>query len=369
MRYATAILCGILFLATAATAQQEGIAPGDIRPEKFYKAEVLSVTEQESYEIQGQISYSQLVKVRIFSGDEKGQELEIQDEGLTNSSQPQKLEIGETVVVGRLASIGEPIYYIADKYRLPALVWIGVIFFAAGIFFGRLRGLTSILGLCLSIAILALYIVPRILDGADPIATTLIGACVIVCLSLFLAHGFKKRTWIALMSTLATLFVAASLAWAFVHFGKLFGLGTEDAFYLQAFPGVNINLQGLLLGGIIIGSLGILDDVTTTQTATVDEIAKANSSLSVTDLYQRGLSVGREHIAALINTLALAYAGSALPLFLLFVLNKNQPLWVILNGELVAEEIVRSLVGSLALILAVPIATFLAAYFLKRKEA
>jgi len=152
----------------------------------------------------------------------------------------------------------------------------------------------------------------------------------------------------------------------FVEGSQLLGLGSEEAMFLQLDPSLTLNLQGLLLSGIIIGTLGVLDDVTASQAAVVDEISKANESLGFKELYKRGLSVGHEHIAALVNTLFLAYAGAALPLFLLFYINKTQPLWVILNGELIAEEIVRTMVGSSALVLAVPITTALAAYFIPK---
>ncbi len=159
------------------------------------------------------------------------------------------------------------------------------------------------------------------------------------------------------------------MAVAAVSFTHLFGMGSEESlFILGDLPG--ISLKGLLLGGIMLGLLGVLDDITTAQSAVVDELKQANQSLSFSELYRRGLSVGREHIASLINTLFLAYAGASLPLFLLFSLNQGQELWMIFNNEMIAEEIVRTLVGSTGLILAVPITTALAAYvFQKRSSA
>jgi len=147
---------------------------------------------------------------------------------------------------------------------------------------------------------------------------------------------------------------------------RLFGMGTEEAFYVQMGLLENIDLKGLLLGGIIIGALGVLDDVTTGQAAAVDEIHKANPTLPFIELYRRGLSVGREHITSLVNTLALAYIGAGLPLLLLFTTNTVQPLWVAMNAESIVEEIIRTLVGSTTLIFAVPITTALMAHILKR---
>jgi uncharacterized membrane protein len=194
--------------------------------------------------------------------------------------------------------------------------------------------------------------VPRILAGDNPFLTTLVGSIIIVTVSLYLAHGFNHRTSIALLSTSVTLALAIALAVLFVHLAKLFGLGTEDAYFLIA-ANQTINLQGLLLGGIIIGTLGVLDDITTAQTAVVAELKRAKPDLSRHELYKRSLTVGHEHIASLVNTLVLAYAGTSLPIFLLFTLNRTEPIWTILNSEFVAEEIVRTLVGSSALVMSV----------------
>lgn len=212
---------------------------------------------------------------------------------------------------------------------------------------------------------LARFVVPRILAGEHPLGVTLAGAVMIALTSIYLAHGANRRTTVALAGLLVTLAAAAGLAILFVSLARLSGAGSEEAVLLQVGHLAGVNLRGLLLGGILLGALGVLDDITTAQAAAVEEISRANPSLGPTDLYRRGLSVGREHITALVNTLVLAYAGASLPLFLLFTINPDQPLWVTLNTEFVAEEIVRTLVGSIALVLAVPVTTLLAARFLR----
>ena len=190
---------------------------------------------------------------------------------------------------------------------------------------------------------------------------SLIGSVGIACTSLYLAHGLNRRTTIALMSTMITLVLSTLLAVAFVHLAKLFGMGAEESVFLQVGTLQQVNLRGLLLGGIIIGALGVLDDITTAQTAAIDELSKANATLGFSELYRAGTSIGREHIASLINTLALAYVGASLPVLLLFSINQEMPWWVIVNSEFVAEEIVRTLVGSSTLLFAVPISTWIAA--------
>jgi uncharacterized membrane protein len=187
-----------------------------------------------------------------------------------------------------------------------------------------------------------------------------------VVISISLAHGFHKRTFLAILSTAITLHLALALGWISVSFSKLFGLGSEDAVFLSFGEFSNIDLKGLLLGAIVIGSLGVLDDITTAQTATIEEIHKANPKLNFTELYTRGLSVGKEHIASLVNTLILAYVGASFPILILLV-TSTTPLWVTLNNEFMAEEIVRTLIGSITLITAVPISTVLAAWVYGRK--
>ncbi len=342
------------FLAAAFNARAQENVP-ESPPEKFYKAKVLDVNE-----------VAETIRVRILNGDEKGKELDISDQGFLAGGQKYGFKTGETVVVVKTQTPVGVSYNIADKYRLSSEYLILGLFFAVAVFFGRVKGLSSILGLIVSILTIAIYVVPKILEGQNPILVTLVGSLVIASVSIFFAHGFNRRAVVATLSTILTLGLASILAVSFVKLTKLFGMGSEEAFNLTAFPELAINFQGLLLGGIIIGTLGVLDDITASQAAAVDEIRKANPGLPSHELYRRGLSVGREHIAAFVNTLALAYAGSSLPLFLLLSVNKYQPLWVILNSEFISEELVRTLVGSTALILAVPISTLLAARFLAK---
>ena len=275
-----------------------------------------------------------------------------------------RLVEGETVILRRMEYEGEEKYLITEKYRLPSLLWLGVFFLVLTFLLGGITGIRSIVGLAVSILILSLYVVPTIASGSNPLIVSLVGSFSIACTSLYLAHGCNRRTSVALFSTLITLSIAVVLSVIFVHVSKLFGMGSEESMYLQSGLTAGVNLRGLLLGGMIIGCLGVLDDITTAQTAAVDEIRKANPNLTSKQLLQSGLSVGREHIASLINTLALAYAGASLPLLLLFQTNETFPLWVTLNSEFLAEEIVRTLVGSTTLLLAVPISTWCAARFL-----
>ncbi|MEX0622244.1 MAG: YibE/F family protein [Candidatus Woykebacteria bacterium] len=337
-------------------------------PNEFFRGKVLKILDEGVDTSFGGNQPFQLVEVELLSGPEKGEKFEIKHiSSFGEFKEHQKVKPGETVIVVKTPVLDDFRYFITEKYRLPSVVILFTIFLVFTVIFAGIKGLGSIAGLAFSILVIIQFIIPNIADGKDPLFISLIGALLIATVSIYIAHGFSKRTTIALASTIITIFIAAALATFFVSTAKLFGLGSEEAFYLQQGPLADINLRGLLLGGILIGALGVLDDITTAQSAAVDEIHKANPKLPFKDLYRKGISVGKEHIASLVNTLALVYISAALPVFLLFSSNQTQPLWVLLNNEFIAEEVVRILVGSTTLVLAVPIATFLATYFLTKK--
>ena len=280
------------------------------------------------------------------------------------ATQADDLVVGDRVVVLRTEAVqDEVLYIVTDKYRLPSIGILLAIFFISAIVFAGKKGLTAMVGLGISLLVLMWYTVPSIMSGSSPFLVATISAFLIAVLSLVIAHGFSKQTGIALISTLATLALSLGLAQLFVSTAKLVGTGTEEAFFLSYGGLENIDLRGLLLAGIIIGVLGVLDDVTTAQTASIKNIAKAGVR-NWKQLYRAGKDVGVEHIVSLVNTLALAYVGASLPMLLMFFVNEgNIPFWVVLNGQMITEEIVRTLVGSTALILAVPISTLTASWF------
>ncbi len=365
-----ALICTSLFLfggAVPGIAQEELAFPQSPSQIEYSTAKVLRVLSKGDTDALSLSEIVQQLRLMIVSGKEKGKEVTAQNNIPTAEKGTGILKTGDTVVLVKSSSDAGTDYYVADHYRTTPLIVIFCIFFAVVIFFGRMRGVMSIVGLGLSIFILSSYVVPQMLQGKDPLFVSLTGSIGIAFVSLYVAHGVKNRTTIALVSTVLTLGISASLAVLFVQMARLFGTGSEEALFLQIGPVENIDLRGLLLAGIMIGTLGVLDDITTAQTAAVEELKKANTQFDFKELYKRGLSIGREHIASLVNTLALAYAGVSLPLFLIFSVQKNQPLWILLNSEDIAEEIVRTLVGSTALILAVPIATALAAWYFGRR--
>ncbi len=336
---------------------------------EIFRGKVTEVLQKDVEQNKHLSQITETLQVNALSGPEKGKQLTVDYQETLTNEKLQEVKKGDVIVIGKLTTGEETSYVMVDRYRLPYLGLIGFIFLALAVIFGRIRGFTSVVGLMVSIGILLWFVTPNILAGKSPTWVTLIGAGLIAIVSIYLAHGLNKRTSLAIVSTLVTLGLAQGLAYIFVIGSHLAGNGSEDAFFLQAGYFGAINLQGLFLGGIIIGTLGILDDITTTQTATIEEIHTANTQLSFKQLYHKGSSVGREHITSLINTLVLTYAGASLPLFLLFSVGANKQLWVILNSGTIAEEIVRTLVGSIALIIAVPISTALAAYYYDREKS
>lgn len=334
----------------------------------YYKAEVIRVIKDGTRNIQSYKNFFQFVEVKILEGSKQGEKISVENSGSIKLVDQKSLKKGDKIVLLESSQNGKSTYSVWDKYRLNYIYFLIIGFFALVLLFAGIKGLGSIIGMVISFTVLIGFIVPQILKGHDPLLVTILGSCAILFSTIFLAHGFSKKTASAVLSTVIALSITGVLAVIFVKLFNLTGLGSEDNYMLQI-GSLNINAEGLLLGGIIIGTLGVLDDVTTTQSAAIFEMFKLDKKLSFTDLFSKGYIVGREHIASLVNTLILAYAGASLGLFLIFVLNPNNtPLWVILNSDMISEEIVRAVTGSIGLILAVPITTIIASYIAKKTK-
>lgn len=356
------LLVAFFFLPALTFAQQQ---PN----QRYLKATILEVLEEGKKDIAGQQNFVQKLKVRITDNPEKDKELTITHGGIFNITPLQLLRNGDQVILIKSENPdGTAVYSIMDKYRLNNVIYILIGFFFLVVLVSGKKGFGSLLGMGVSLAIILSFIVPQILAGRDPLLISIVGSIAIMMVSIYLAHGFSKTTHIAVASTTITLTLTGFLAVLFVRLASLTGLGSEDTYLLQFGPSA-INLQGLLLGSMIIGALGVLDDTTTTQSATIAELAKTDKTLSAKELAEKGLVIGHEHIASLVNTLVLAYAGASLGIFILFVMNpSHQPYWVILNSEVIVEEVIRTIAGSIGLILAVPITTIIASYFAKGRK-
>ena len=254
----------------------------------------------------------------------------------------------------------QSIYQFADFDRRLLLLVVAIVFALVVVGLGGWRGATALVGLAMSVLILLMFVLPAILDGRSPVLVAVVGSVAIAFVTMYLAHGFGRMTTIALAGMTAALVLTAVLSAIVVDLAQFTGFASEETSLLTFFDGIDVT--GLLLAGIVLGAAGALDDVTITQAATVWELKAADPSLGSSGLFRRALRVGRDHIASIVNTLLLAYAGASLPLLVLFILAR-QSLGTIANSEVVAVEIVRTLVGSIGLVAAVPLTTWLAARF------
>jgi len=276
-----------------------------------------------------------------------------------------KLEPGDAITVGYQADVDPPFqYYFNDFQRQTPLLVLGALFALAVVLLGRWQGVRALVGLVITGVVMVGFLFPSVLDGHDPTAVALVSAAVIALVALYLTHGITERTTVALLGSLGALAVTAALAAVFGAAAHFTGFSSEDAHYLQIASGA-VDIKGLVLAGIIIGSLGVLDDVTITQVSAVWQLHRANPTYGARQLYGSAVSIGRDHIASTVNTLVLAYAGASLPLLLVYT-QAGRRLTDVVTGELVAVEVVRTLVGSIGLITAVPLTTALAAWVITR---
>ncbi|WTW98085.1 YibE/F family protein [Streptomycetaceae bacterium NBC_01309] len=278
------------------------------------------------------------------------------------------LEVGDEVVLDYAADAPpEAQWTIVDFQRDKPMLWLAAIFAVAVVAIGRLRGLMALVGLAGSFAVLVWFVLPAILQGSSPLPVAVVGASAIMLVTLYLCHGFSARTSIAVLGTLASLALIGVLGELFIGLTRLTGMASEEASMVRALH-AEVDVRGLLLAGVVIGSLGVLDDVTVTQTSAVWELKHANPALRARDLYRAGVRIGRDHIASTVNTLVLAYAGASLPLLLLFS-GSDLGAQNVVTSEIVAEEVVRTLVGSIGLVASVPVTTALAAFVASREPA
>lgn len=248
-------------------------------------------------------------------------------------------------------------YRFSDMQRRPVLAWVTLLFAAAVIALGRWKGLAALAGLGATILVVVWWLLPAILDGRSPVLVALVGAAAIAYLALYLAHGFSLMTTVALIGTLGALALTTLLASVTVAAANFTGLASEESTLLTLFEGIDI--RGLVLAGMVLGAAGALDDVTVTQASAVWQLRAADPALGWRGLFRRGLRIGQDHIGSTVNTLLLAYLGAALPLAILFIL-AEQSLGTVANSEVVAVEIARTLVGSIGLVAAVPLTTYMA---------
>lgn len=383
MRELTKSRAGRAFTATAALIALTaaiGLAvlwPDDVDPQLGQifggETEVAEVKRLEEYPCAGALTdVCKDATIELRSGDREGEESTIRQLGAAGGPIPPGLGVGDEVRVAEIVQqpgVTAPAEYtLTDFERRSPMLWLALAFAALVVVFGRLRGALSLIGLLASLAIVLVFIVPAILDGSDPLWVAIFGALAVMIVTILMAHGLNPKSLAAILGTAASLALVAVLAKLFTSATSLTGLSSEEANTLIVNEVVSQpSLEGLLLAGMVIGALGVLDDVTVSQSSTVIALRSANPGLGFSELYRRGIAVGRDHVSATVNTLVLAYVGAALPVLLILT---SSEIGVIegVNLELVAKEVVAMLVGSIGLIAAVPLTTALTGILAVRTE-
>jgi len=326
-------------------------------------ATVREVLSERERSITGTDTYTtvQELSVRIEEGERAGEVVELEND-LT------VLEEGDRIFVNRLERIDGSEYYLFKDYdRRGMLLMLGGLFFALLVVFAGWQGVRAVASLLLSVGAIFFVLVPLLLDGYSPVVVSMCVASIILALVLFGTHGVAARSVIAFFGTMSAVVVTGFIALLWVDVMRLTGLSSDASVYLNISTSGALDFGGLLLGSIIIGILGVLDDVSVTQASVVQELKSANPTLRLVELYRRAIRVGRDHVGSLVNTLALAYIGVSLPLVLLLV-RADAGVMLSINQEIVAAELVRIIVGSIGLILAVPFTTAIAAWWFDERE-
>jgi uncharacterized membrane protein len=297
----------------------------------------------------------QRLLLHVERGSLAGQEVVVEHGTFTTITEERLLHPGDRVYLER---VGDRLY-ISDYVRTGSLFWTLALFMGLVVLVGRGKGLRSLVGTLFSLLVIFAFVVPQILAGRDPVTVSVIGSIVMLTVSTYLVYGWNPKAHAAVAGMMLSLVLTGVLAWLLVGWTRLTGMGTEESVYLVMELGPGVKLRGLVLAGIIIGSLGVLDDICVGQASAVFELIKVNRDLDWMALFRHSLNIGRDHIAATVNTLLLAYVGASLPLMLAFTIYQ-EPFLHRINREPIAEEIVRTLVGSIGLVLAVPITGLIA---------
>ncbi|HEX5565636.1 MAG TPA: YibE/F family protein [Streptomyces sp.] len=375
--FAVAVLAGLVVLWPSGTPEREGGRSGIGFERELFDARVTEVEEVDCEEVgaarrpsAGDTGAADAVPdggegvddpclratVEVTEGKDAGHTFP----EIVTPDATRRLSTGQEVVVAYAPKAPRELQYsVVDVKRTVPLVLLAAVFALAVVVVGRLRGLLALVGLAVSFGVLTLFILPAVLQGSHPLAVAVVGGSAIMLATLYLCHGVNARTSVAVLGTLVSLLLIGVLGSVFIGWAELTG-NTDDQTGLVHTLYPDIEVRGLLLAGVLIGSLGVLDDVTVTQTSAVWELRQADPGAGWRTLYRAAMRIGRDHIASVVNTLVLAYAGAALPLLLLFSIAQSG-MGTVASSELVAEEIVRTLVGSIGLVAAVPVTTALAA--------
>lgn len=350
------IIWGVPYFFQPIQIQTEGEAYGS----QTVLAQVKSITDEGQITLNNKPQLYQVMQVEVTEGDYKGISFQVDYGKRTLRSDNFRFAPGDQiyVIVNKSPDNVLQAYYVDYKRSTPLAILL-IAFVLSILIMGRWKGFGSLVALGISMIMITAYVIPHILSGEDPVKVSLIGSIILLAATLYLTYGWNLKTHASVLSMMLALFLTGALSLLFVYLAHLTGYGDENTMYLMQASSFQIDPKGLLLGGMIIGALGVLDDLVTSQSAAVVEIHDANPSLGFQKTFEKAMRIGQDHVAATVNTLVLAYTGASLPLLLVFTLGNGNYSYFI-NSEFLAEEIVRTLVGSLGLIAAVPISTLIA---------
>lgn len=350
-------------------AQSNGLSEESLGQNVFFEARVLKVISQRELEREdGSKAIQQDLRLEGLTGEWKGKEIThkgVSDIDVLSAGVYKK---GDRVVVNyAYTGEGDEKFFVVDYVRRNYLYLLAFLFSFAVVVIGRWKGVRALLGLALTFLVIMEFIIPRILAGSNPLVISLTGSLVILIVLIYFTEGLRRKSHLAILSIFFSLSITLVLSVLFTQLARLSGLAQEEAMFLIGFSGITLDFQGLLLAGILLGALGVLDDGVVSQVEAVYQIKEANPKMSKFQVFKAGFAIGNTHLGAIINTLFLAYAGASLPLLLLFKINQGQFLnyGMVINNEMIAAEIIRTMVGTLGVALSLPISTFLAAYWLK----
>lgn len=339
----------------------------EILPDKteIVKAEVLEIKNNPLTNIP-ELNISQInqdIKVKVLEGEQKGEIISFINDYV-------ELKEGEIFFLNHTIDPGSgtEFYSVQDAYRLPVLYFFIVLFIVLVLLIGGIQGLRGLMSLVGSFLLIGFVLLPGIMHGFSPILVSVGVAALIIVLGSYITHGFNKTTTSAVIGMIVTVVFTGIMAYVAVHVANFSGYDSEEAMYLTLNTRGKIDLLGILIGGMMIGFLGVLYDVAIGQAISVEELHHIAPHIERKTIFKRAIRIGREHIGALVNTLAIAYVGASLPLLLLF---STPPVDVsmTLNRELFAAEVLRILIGSIGLVLAVPITTLLSTIMLIKKDS
>jgi len=359
----------LLFLPILVSAQNE--TDTQSTNDRVFKAKVIKITEEKTIEREdGSKALQQNILLRGLEKEWEDKEIEHLGISEIDVASANIYKVGDKVMVSEVKNIdGATDYYIVNLVRSGYLFWLSLIFAVVIIIIGKKKGVKSLISLVISFFVIIKFIVPKIISGSSPLVVGVLGALIILAIIIYLTEGWNRKSHIAVVSVFLSLVATFILSWIFTHLTRLTGLAQEEAAFLLGANNGTIDFRGLLLTGILIGTVGVLDDVIVGQVESVRQIRKANPNLTSTQVYKSAYEVGNTHLGAIVNTLFLTYAGASLPLLLLFYLNPTGLVSFsqVVNNEMIATEIVRTLVGSIGVALSMPISTILATIWMKDK--